>query len=360
MNKSSDSITFEGPNCPLPLAHSDQIILGHGSGGRLTQELIERIFQPYLNSLPLQAANDFASLGLPNAANLVGRLAISTDSHIVNPLFFPGGDIGRLAVCGTVNDIAVSGAQPLYLTAGFILEEGLPVSDLHRILASMRTAAEEAGIIFVAGDTKVAERGKVDRLFITTTGIGWIPPHREIGGQLAQPGDQVMITGTLGDHGMAVLTARGELGLETDIQSDVAPLNHLIAQLLDAAPNVHVLRDPTRGGLGTTLNEIAKQSQVCIEIDEHTLPVHPSVQTACDMLGFDPLYIANEGKLVVILPPDETQAALQAVKSNRYGVQAAVIGKISSEMPGRVLLHTLIGGTRIVDMLAGEILPRIC
>lgn len=352
--------SFEGPSCPLPLAHTDQIILGHGSGGRLTHELIQKVFKPFLDSAPLDAGNDFADLLLPAAAGLKGSLAVSTDSHIVDPLFFPGGDIGRLAVCGTVNDIAVSGAIPLFLTAGFILEEGFPVSELARVLESMRSAAQEAGVIFVAGDTKVAEKGKADRLFINTTGIGWIPSDRSIRGQNAQIGDEVIISGPIGDHGMAVLTARGDLGLESEIRSDVAPLNHMIAALLVAAPHVHVLRDPTRGGLGTTLNEIAGQSAVCIEVDETAVPVNPPVQTACDMLGFDPLYIANEGKVIVIVPPNEAEAALQALHAHPYGAQAALIGRVTGEMPGRVLLRTWIGGTRILEMLAGEILPRIC
>jgi len=351
---------FEGALCPLPLAHTDQIILGHGSGGRLTHELIQRVFKPYLDSPPLDAGNDFASLLLPDQACLQGSLVVSTDSHIVDPLFFPGGDIGKLAVCGTVNDIAVSGAQPLFLTVGFILEEGLPVEELARVLQSMQAAAQEAGVIFVAGDTKVAEKGKADRRFINTTGIGWVQPGRDIRGQNAQVGDQIIISGPIGDHGMAVLTARGDLGLESEIRSDVAPLNHLIANLITAAPHVHVLRDPTRGGLGTTLNEIASQSKVCIEIDETAVPVNPPVQTACEMLGFDPLYIANEGKVIVIVPPNEAEAALGALHAHPYGRQAALIGRVTTEMPGRVLLRTWIGGTRILEMLAGEILPRIC
>ena len=360
-NKLTTNIpSFEGPACPLPLPHTDQIVIGHGSGGKMTHDLITRVFQTYLSSQELSAGNDFAGLTLPDQAGLSGRIAISTNSHIVMPLFFPGGDIGRLAVCGTVNDVAMSGAVPLFLTAGFILEEGLPVETLQRILVSMQAAAQEAGVTFVAGDTKVAEKGKVDGLFVNTTGIGWIPPQIDISGARAQPGDCVLVSGTLGDHGMAVLSARGELGLESQIESDIAPLNGMIQAVLSAAPHTHVLRDPTRGGLATTLNEIALQSQVHIQLKENAIPVSPSVQAACEMLGFDPLYVANEGKLVVIVPADEAAAALEAMRASAYGAHAAQVGSVLPAPAGRVTVRTLIGGTRILDMLAGEMLPRIC
>lgn len=352
--------SFEGPACPLPLAHDDRIMMGHGSGGKMTQDLIRRIFMPHLGSAPLQVGNDFARLSLLAEAGLQGSLAVSTDSHIVTPLFFPGGDIGRLAVCGTVNDVSMSGAVPLFLTAGFILEEGLPVETLQRVVASMETAAVEAGVIFVAGDTKVAEKGKADGLFVNTTGIGWLPTDRRIGGEQARPGDAVLISGTVGDHGIAVLGARGELGFESTVQSDMAPLNELIQAVLAAAPNVHVLRDPTRGGLATTLNEIAGQSGVGIWLQETAIPVQPAVQAACEMLGFDPLYVANEGKVIVIVPGEEAQAALAAMRAHPYGANAAQIGQVQADPPKRVLLRTLVGGTRILDVLAGEMLPRIC
>jgi len=352
--------SFEGPTCSLPLPHGEQVVMGHGSGGRLTSDLIQRVFLPAFANPALLAGNDFASLNLPEAGNLIGALAISTDSHIITPLFFPGGDIGRLAVCGTINDISMSGANPLYLTAGFILEEGLAIDILQKVAESMQAAAVEAGITIIAGDTKVVEHGKGDGLFITTTGIGWIPPNRQIGGQMAQPGDVVLISGTLGDHGIAVLAARGELGFETAIHSDTAPLNHLIQAVLEVAPNTHVLRDPTRGGLATTLNEIAHQSQVSIWLEETKIPVNPAVHAACEMLGFDPLYIANEGKVIVILPAAEADAALLAMRNLPYGLDAAQIGEVKADSPGRVLLKTPIGGTRILDVLAGEILPRIC
>ncbi len=351
---------FEGPVCPLPLAHEEQIVIGHGSGGRMTHDLIRKVFLPRLSSGPLSAGNDFARLTLPEAAALRGRLSVSTDSHIVTPLFFPGGDIGRLAICGTVNDMSMSGAVPLYITAGFILEEGLPVSTLERVVESMRAAAEEAGVQIVAGDTKVVEKGKADQLFINTAGVGWISEERVIGGEQAKPGDVVLVSGTLGDHGIAVLAARGELGFETGVESDVAPLNHLIADVLAAAPNTHVLRDPTRGGLATTLNEIAAQSRVSIWLEEKSIPLNPSVRAACEMLGFDPLYVANEGKLIVIVPEAEAEAALAAMRASPYGRAAARVGTVRAADPGRVLVRTLIGGTRIMDMLAGEMLPRIC
>lgn len=351
---------MEGPLCPVPLAHLEQIVIGHGSGGRMTQQLFERIFKPAFNNGPLSEENDFAATNLPDLANLKGKLSISTDCHIVSPLFFPGGDIGRLAVCGTVNDICMSGAEPLYLTAGFILEEGLKIEILENIVRSIKNAAEEAGVQIVAGDTKVVEKGKADGIFITTSGIGWIPDGRDIGGARAEPGDVVLVSGQVGNHGIAVLSARGELGFEAQVESDTAPLNGLIQAVIQAAPHTHVLRDPTRGGLATTLNEISRQSQVGIQIDEKSIPLAAPVQAACEMLGFDPLYIANEGKVIVIVPAAEADAALDAMKAHKYGRDAARIGKVVDSPKGRVLLKTLIGGTRVLDVLAGEILPRIC
>jgi hydrogenase expression/formation protein HypE len=354
------SVSFEGAYCPVPLRHNDQIVMGHGSGGRMTNELIQRVFTPFLSSPPLLEANDSARVALPDAAALKGRLSISTDSHIVSPLFFNGGDIGRLSVCGTVNDVCMTGALPLYLTAGFILEEGLPVEILEKVVQSMQAAAQEAGVQVVAGDTKVVEKGKADGLFINTAGVGWIPEGRVIGGEMARPGDVVLISGSMGDHGIAVLAARGDLGFETAIASDVAPLNHLIQAVLVAAPHTHVLRDPTRGGLATTMNEIAAQSKVGIWLDEKAIPIAPEVRAACEILGFDPLYVANEGKVIVIVPPEESGAALDAMCASRYGSLATRIGTVKSDPPSRVLLKTSIGGTRILDVLAGEMLPRIC
>lgn len=348
-------VDITGAVCPMPINKRDQIVIGHGSGGRLTHELIQQVFAAQFNNPLLNQGNDSAVMMLTGK-----KIAISTDAHIVSPLFFPGGDIGRLAICGTVNDVAMSGATPLYLTASFILEEGLPISILEKIVTSMQAAAEEAGVLIVAGDTKVVEKGKADQVFIQTSGVGVFNRDIEIGGAWAKPGDIVLISGSMGDHGIAVLSARGDLGFSANIQSDVAPLNQMIAQLLNAAPNIHVLRDPTRGGLATTLNEIARQSGCTIEINENAVPVNPVVSSCCEMLGFDPLYVANEGKLIVVAPPDQADAALAAMQLHPYGRLAAKIGVVGAPSAGRVLLKTGIGGTRLLDMLAGEMLPRIC
>jgi hydrogenase expression/formation protein HypE len=340
----------------MSLAHTQQVVLGHGSGGRLTRALIEKYFYPPLANPDLLRGDDSAVLKSPGG----GRFALTTDSHIVAPLFFPGGDIGRLAVCGTVNDLAMVGAQPRWLTAGFILEEGLPLETLERVVASMRQAADEAGVAIVAGDTKVAEKGKADGLFISTSGVGWIPEGREVGGAQARPGDAVLLSGPLGEHGIAVLAARGELAFEAEVRSDIAPLNGLVEALFACGAEVHVLRDPTRGGLATTLNEIATQSGVCLQLTEADLPVRPPVVAACEMLGFDPLYVANEGKLVALVRGEDAALALQAMRAEPYGAEACVIGEVLPEPAGLVLLRTAIGGTRVVDALSGEMLPRIC
>lgn len=348
--------SMEGAVCPVPLPHTAQIVMGHGSGGKMSHELIAKHFLPRFNNPSLAAGND-AALVLPEPGV---KVAISTDSHVVSPLFFPGGDIGRLAVCGTVNDVAMMGAKPLYLTAGFILEEGFSIEILERVIESMQAAAREAEIQIVAGDTKVVERGKADGLYINTSGIGLVSEACSIGGANAQPGDVILLSGPIGDHGIAVLEARGELGFTTDIQSDVAPLNHLVAAMLSVSQNIHVLRDPTRGGIATTLNEIARQSQVGILLYEANIPVRPAVRAACEMLGFDPLYVANEGKLVAIVAREDAEIILEKMRANRYGEQAVVIGEVRSDPAGRVLMKTEIGSTRIVDILAGEMLPRIC
>jgi hydrogenase expression/formation protein HypE len=347
---------LEGPVCAIPLRHDEKIVMGHGSGGRMSHELIGRLFQtPFAN--PALAASDDAGV----VAVAADRLAISTDSHVVWPLFFPGGDIGRLAVCGTVNDLAMMGATPRYLTVGFILEEGLDVALLAEVVLSMQAAAAEAGVQIVAGDTKVVQRGKADGLYINTAGVGELPPGRAIGGARAQAGDVVILSGPIGDHGIAVLGARGELGFEADVVSDAAPLNHLVAAMLAAGGDaVHVLRDPTRGGVATTLNEIARQSGVAVVLDERAIPVRPPVVAACEMLGFDPLYVANEGKLLAFVAAEATPAVLAAMRATRYGEEAVVIGRVQAAPSGRVLLRTAIGSTRVVDMLAGEMLPRIC
>jgi len=352
-----ETINIEGAVCAPPLPHNEQIVMGHGAGGRMSHQLIQKAFVPAFQNPALQQGDD-AALVAPDG--LRQKLSISTDSHVVWPLFFPGGDIGKLAVCGTVNDVAMLGAKPLYLTAGFILEEGLQMDTLQRVIESMRQAAEEAGVQIVAGDTKVVQKGKVDGLYITTAGVGLVREGVDVSGANAKPGDVVLLSGSIGDHGIAVLGARGELGFESSLQSDVAPLNHLIAAMLDASPNVHVLRDPTRGGLATTLNEIAGQSGVGIVLDEETIPVHPEVNAACEMLGFDPLYVANEGKLIAIVAREDAEKVLSAMKQTRYGEGAVAIGEVAAEPKGRVLLKTALGSTRVVDMLAGEMLPRIC
>ena len=361
---SNQNPTIQGAVCPVPLAHKDKIVMGHGSGGKMTHDLIAQTFLPPLDNRILRTGDD---AGVVSASDMVQngtdtfRLAISTDSHVVSPLFFPGGDIGRLAICGTVNDITMMGAKPLYLTAGFILEEGLELEILERIVASMKSSADEAGVKIIAGDTKVVQKGSADGIFINTSGIGVISPGVNISGTNAQPGDVVIISGNIGDHGIAVLEARGELGFTSNITSDVAPLNHLVEAILHVADHqVHVLRDPTRGGLGTTLNEIALQSHICIEIEEELLPIRPEVNAACEMLGFDPLYIANEGKLIAIVSQRVANETLEVMRNSPYGKNAVIIGKITKAPSKRVLLKTRYGTRRVVEMLAGEMLPRIC
>ncbi|MGD2027930.1 MAG: hydrogenase expression/formation protein HypE [Anaerolineales bacterium] len=357
MSDQDSEIDIQGAYCPVPLHQTKTIVMGHGSGGKMMHDLIGEIFVSAFDNPILAAGND-AGRAAPSTQQ---KLAISTDAHVVSPLFFPGGDIGKLAICGTVNDVAMLGARPLYITAGFILEEGLEVEILQRVVFSMQKAAKEAGVLIVAGDTKVVEKGKADGLYITTAGIGEISPYpTEIGGQYAQPGDKIIVSGTLGDHGIAVLSARGDLGFETEITSDITPLNVMIAAILHTSKKVHVLRDPTRGGLATSLNEIARQSQVGIRLYENLIPVQPSVQAACEMLGFDPLYIANEGKLIVICAPEDEADILQMMRQQPYGEDATTIGEVIDEPPGRVLMKTLIGSHRVVDVLAGELLPRIC
>jgi hydrogenase expression/formation protein HypE len=345
---------FESLSCPLPLQPNERIVLGHGSGGRLSRDLLERVILPALGKTGPRTFDDSAILETE-----AGRLAFTTDSYVVRPLLFPGGDIGRLAVCGTVNDLAMAGAQPIALSLGCIFEEGLLLETIRTVLESAHAAADEAGVYLAAGDTKVVERGKADGLFLNTSGIGRIPPQVKISGSGARPGDVVILSGSIGDHGIAVLSAREGLSFETELKSDAAPLNGLVAAML-AAGDVHVLRDPTRGGLATSLVEIAGQSSVGVELDEPAIPVRGPVRAACEMLGFDPLYVANEGKLVAFVPERDAPAVLAAMRAQRYGAEAAVIGKTVADKNHRVLLRTAIGGTRIVDMLPGEMLPRIC
>jgi hydrogenase expression/formation protein HypE len=350
-----ETINIEGAVCTPSLSHNEQIVMGHGAGGRMSHQLIQKMFVPAFQNSALQAGDD-AALVMPEH----GRLSISTDAHVVFPLFFPGGDIGKLAICGTVNDVAMLGAKPLYITAGFILEEGLPMETLKRVVESMRAAAEEAGVQIVAGDTKVVQRGKADGLYVTTAGVGVVREGVNISGANAKVGDAVILSGSIGDHGIAVLGARGELGFESSIQSDVAPLNHLINDMLNVSSNIHVLRDPTRGGLATSLTEIAAQSKIGILLNEQSISVHPEVNAACEMLGFDPLYVANEGKLIAIVAKEDAEKVLAVMKRTRYGEDSVVIGEVQESLKGRVLLKTAYGTTRVIDMLAGEMLPRIC
>jgi hydrogenase expression/formation protein HypE len=327
----------------------------------MSYELISRIFLPPFDNPILRAGDDAGVITIPNANSENGsRWAISTDSHVVMPLFFPGGDIGRLAVCGTVNDVAMLGANPLYLTVGFVLEEGLEMDVLSKVVESMRSAALEANVQIIAGDTKVVQNGKADGLYINTTGFGLIPEGVNLSGSAAQPGDAVILSGTIGDHGIAVLVARGELKFEAQIESDVAPLNGLVDSMLSASRQVHVLRDPTRGGLATTLNEIAMQSKVGLQIYEDAIPVKPAVSAACEMLGFDPLYVANEGKLVAIVERKDADLMLAAMHNHPLGKDARIIGTVTGNAGDHVTLKTSFGTTRLVDMLSGEMLPRIC
>lgn len=333
---------------------TDRITLAHGSGGLLTHALIRDVFVKHLSNTWLLQGDD--SAGLPVEA---GKLAFTTDSYVVSPIFFKGGDIGKLSVCGTVNDLCCLGAKPLYLSCGFILEEGMHLEELEQIAASMGRTAAECGVHIVTGDTKVVPKGAADRIFINTSGIGVIPHGIELSGAGARPGDVVIASGPLGDHGCSILLEREQLGVAVDIRSDCAPLNRLTEKIL-AAGEVHVLRDPTRGGAATTLNEIAGQSRVGILVEEEKLPVRDEVRGVCELLGMDPLYMANEGRLLVIAPSGSAQAILDAMHRDEAGQGACIIGKISEGQPGRVLLRTLTGGSRILDMLVGDQLPRIC
>jgi hydrogenase expression/formation protein HypE len=332
------------------------VTLAHGGGGKAMKDLVDEVFVAAFDNPFLAALEDQARLELPAGE----RLAFTTDSYVVDPLFFPGGDIGKLAVCGTVNDLAVGGAVPLYLSCAMIIEEGVAVDLLRRIAASMARSAAQAGVQIVTGDTKVVPRNACDKLFITTSGIGVIRRGIELGVRNARPGDVVLVNGVLGDHGAAILAARGDMALDTPIESDCAPLHELIQSLLAKAPGTRFIRDATRGGLATLLNEVARASRVSIEIDEALTPLREEVKGFCEILGFDPLYLANEGKIAVIAPPQEADAALAGLRAHPLGSGAVAIGRVAAGEPGRVTMRTLVGGRRIVDMLVGEQLPRIC
>lgn len=345
----------DGSSCPVPRANDDIVVMGHGGGGRLSASLLSRVFLPAFGNDVLDALEDQATVEVG-----AGRIAVTTDAFVVRPIFFPGGDVGTLAVCGTVNDLVVGGARPKYLTAAFVLEEGLPIEELVRIVGSMRAACDRAGVKIVAGDTKVVDRGKGDKVYITTTGVGIVPPERRLSVASARPGDAVLVSGTLGDHGIAVMATREGLDLETSILSDVAPLGELVEAVFAAVRGVRAMRDPTRGGLASALNEVALRSNVGVVLDEKKLPIAPAVRGASELLGLDPLLVANEGKLVAIVAPEDAEPALAAMRAHPLGAHAAAVGRITAEHTGVVRLKTVAGGERVVALPAGEQLPRIC
>ena len=344
-------------SCPAPFTGYDRVLLGHGSGGRLSHDLITRLFLPALGNDVLNRLEDQATCDLPGLNN--ARLAMTTDSFVVRPIFFPGGDIGRLAVHGTINDLAVGGARPLFLTAAFILEEGLALEDLRRIVVSIKTAADEAGVMVVAGDTKVVDRGKGDQIFITTPGVGLVPTGRHLSVSSARPGDAILVSGTIGDHGMAIMSVREGLEFETALESDTAALNGLVEAML-TVDGIRAMRDPTRGGVSSALNEIAAASAVGIELVELAIPLRDSVRGACEILGLDPLYVANEGKLLAIVAPEHGEELLAAMREHPLGKDAAIVGRVTTGHPRTLVMRSIAGGNRVVPVLAGEQLPRIC
>ena len=343
-----------GMSCPIPISDYPKVLLAHGGGGKLTQQLIEKMFIPSFGNT-LGPLHDGAVFEVGGA-----RLAFSTDSYVVNPIFFPGGSIGELAVNGTVNDIAMCGARPLYLSAAFIIEEGLPMDDLWRVVVEMQRAAANAGVSLVTGDTKVVDRGKGDKLFVTTSGVGIVPPGIRIDPTNARPGDDILINGPIAQHGIAIMSVREGLQFDASVRSDTAPLNGLVDAILAASNGIHVLRDPTRGGVASVLNEIAGAAQIGMLIEEEKIPIDEAVRGACEILGLDPLYVANEGKLLAFVAPEATETVLAAMRAHPQGKDSRVIGKVVPEHPRTVVMSTRIGGSRVVDMLSGEQLPRIC
>lgn len=341
--------------CPIPKNEYDKILLAHGGGGRLSHQLISKMFLPQFNNQLLNTLHDCAVFNLSGQ-----RLAFTTDSYIIQPIFFPGGNIGELAINGTVNDLSVGGAKPIYLSAAFIIEEGFPIEDLWKIVLSMKEAADKAGILIVTGDTKVVERGKGDKIFINTSGIGIVDENIDISPRNCRPGDVIIINGSIADHGISIMSAREGLSFETEIVSDTAPLNGLIQSVLSVSKNVHMMRDPTRGGLASILKEIATSGNVGIEIDENKIPIKEEVKAACELLGFDPLYVANEGKLVLFAAEEDSKRILEVMKSHPYGKDSEIIGKVVNEHAGTVVMKTLIGSKRIIEMITGDQLPRIC
>jgi hydrogenase expression/formation protein HypE len=352
-------------SCPVPINDYDRVLLGHGSGGKLTADLIQRVFLPAYGNDILEALEDQATVSLNGHGKINGHsgapsLAFTTDSYVVRPLFFPGGDIGKLAVNGTVNDLAVGGATPLFLSAAFILEEGLAMDDLRRIVNSMSRACHEAGVMLVTGDTKVVDRGKGDQIFIITSGIGRTPHNRQLSIHNARPGDKILVSGTIGDHGIAIMSVREGIEFETILESDTAPLNDLTRTMLEACPTIRWMRDPTRGGISSALNELATAARIGVKLVETSIPMRHEVHAACEMLGLDPLYVANEGKLIAIVPADDADHLLNVMRKHPLGSHAAIIGEVVADHAGMVVERTVIGGERVVTMLAGEQLPRIC
>lgn len=343
------------PVCPAPIRSHETVQMAHGAGGRLSQELTARIFMPHLRNALLDQLDDQAKFDV-----VQGRMAFSTDTYVVSPLFFPGGNIGELAVNGTVNDLAVGGAVPMYLGAGFVLEEGLPLTELEAIVRSMAEAARSAGVMIVAGDTKVVQKGQCDRIFINTSGLGVVREGVDLSCRNLRPGDAVIVSGTIGDHGMAVMTTREGLSFQSRISSDTAALNGMIHAVLDLVPGVHAMRDPTRGGVAATLNELASSSSVGIELEELSIPVREEVRGAAELLGIDPLTIANEGKVLIVLPEADAEAALSVMRAHEHGRDASIIGRVVADHPGMVVMKTPFGSRRIVEMPLGEQLPRIC
>lgn len=349
-------MSARGKHPAMKLNIKDGVVdMTHGSGGRAMAQLIEQLFVKHLDNDLLRQGNDQAAFDVP-----AGRMVMSTDGHVISPLFFPGGDIGSLSVHGTVNDVAMSGARPLYLSAGFILEEGFPLADLEKIVISMAQAANAAEVPVITGDTKVVERGKGDGIFITTTGVGVVPGGVDISGDKAQPGDAILLSGTLGDHGVAIMSSRENLEFETSIESDSAALHTLVADMVAVVPSIRCLRDPTRGGLATTMNELARQSGVGMKLQESSIPIKPEVKAACELLGLDTLYVANEGKLICICPQSDAQRLLKAMRAHDLGKEASIIGEVTEDENHMVQMETGFGGSRIVDWLVGEQLPRIC
>lgn len=348
-------VDLTSATCPVPINSYKEIVLAHGSGGKLSQRLIQDVVLPCFHNELLAPLHDGAVFPLGSS-----RVAFSTDSYVINPIFFPGGDIGKLAVHGTINDLAMCGARPLYLSVGFILEEGMAMEDFCRIVQSMREAADAANVQLVTGDTKVVDRGKADKIFINVSGIGEVPEGINIHPANARPGDKVIVSGAIAMHGIAILSVREGLDFETEIASDTAPLNSLVKAIFQTGKEVHVLRDPTRGGITSALTEIAQTAQMGIRLDEAAIPIDEEVKAVCEILGLDPLYVANEGKLLAIVPADASEAVLAAMRAHPLGQRSAIIGEITTTHPGFVMMKTRVGGTRVVDMLSGEQLPRIC